>query len=515
MRAKAFDLVNKWKEGFVVKRTFGFWILIVGLIVAQLSVGNSAAAAESAEKEKKAPQWDHPRVKEIFSVLDFWLDAQVAFERFPGLSIGIVHDQELVWSRGFGYADRECKQPATPRTIYSICSISKLFTSIGIMQLRDQGKLRLDDPVSGYLPWFNIQKNDKESPPVTVGALLSHSAGLPREADFSYWTGPDFAFPTREEIIEQLPEQCMLYPADRYYQYSNLGITMAGEIIAQVSDMSYAEYIAENVLGPLQLYDTTSEMPKEQRGDRLATGYGALLRKGTRSEVPFFQAKGIAPAAGFASTVEDLAKFASWQFRLLAKGGEEVLKATTLREMHRVHWVDTDWKQESYRGLGFEVKRQGNKTFVGHGGSCPGYRTRLSLDPKEKIAVVLMVNAMGLDPGLYTLRAHQIASKALAIAKKPPSEEDKDKADLEIYEGVYQSAWGEAAVLRWQGELAMLYPQSGSPLESLVKLKREGDHRFRRVRKDGELGEEVHFELDESGRVERVRVHNNYMKKVE
>ena len=499
----------------MVKRTFGFWFLIVGLFVAQLMVVNSFATAESEEEVKKAPQWDHPRVKEIFAILEVWLDAQVAFERFPGLSIGILHDQELVWSRGFGYADRENQQPATPTTIYSICSISKLFTSIGIMQLRDQGKLRLDDPVTDYLPWFDIQQGEKESPAPTIGALLSHSAGLPREADFSYWTGPDFAFPTREEVIEHLPEQCMLYPADRYYQYSNLGITMAGEIISQVSGMSYAEYIQANVLGPLNLRDTTPEMPAEQRGDRLATGYGALLRKGTRSEVPFFQAKGIAPAAGFASTVEDLAKFAAWQFRLLAKGGEEVLRATTLREMHRVRWVDTDWKKESYRGLGFEVERQGDKTYVGHGGACPGYRTQLSLNPKQKIAVVIMINAMGLNPGLYTFRAHQIASKALATAKKPPKEKDGKVEDLEIYEGIYQSAWVEAAVVRWQGELAILHLLSGSPLEGLVKLKHDSDHRFHRVRKDGELGEEILFELDESGNVQRLRQHNNYLEKVQ
>ena len=507
---------DKQKEvGFLANKSLRFWILIIGLLLVQSSVGAGLAIADSEVEEKESvPQWDHPRVKETFALLEVWLDAHLAYQRFPGISIGIVHDQKLVWCRGFGYADRESQRPATLKTIYSICSISKLFTSIGIMQLRDQGKLRLDDPVTDYLPWFNIQKSDQETPVITIGALLSHSAGLPREADFSYWTGPDFSFPTREEIIEHLPEQCTLYPADRYYQYSNLGITLAGEVISEVSGMPYAEYIEANVLGILGLHDTTPEMPENHKGGRLATGYGALLRDGTRSKVPFFQARGVAAAAGFASTVEDLAKFASWQFRLLADGGEEVLKATTLREMHQVHWVDPDWKQESYRGLGFEVKRQNNKTFVGHGGACPGYRTQLSLDPKDRIAVVIMVNAMGLDPGLYIIRAHQMANRALTIAMKPPDEKESRAADLESYEGLYQSAWAEAAVVQWEGELAMLYLPSGNPLEGLVKLKHEGDHRFRHLRKDGELGEEILFEFDDSGRVLRLRRHNNYMDKV-
>jgi CubicO group peptidase (beta-lactamase class C family) len=109
--------------------------------------------------------------------------------------------------------------------------------------------------------------------------------------------------------------------------------------------------------------------------------------------MPFFQAKGIVPAAGYSSTVIDLARFASWQFRLIGGGKEEVLRANTLKEMQRFQWMDpnTTW------GLGFTVWRSSGKSYVGHGGICAGYRSQLTLQPQEKIAAVFLANSSGVN----------------------------------------------------------------------------------------------------------------------
>jgi CubicO group peptidase (beta-lactamase class C family) len=156
---------------------------------------------------------DDPRVASALEVLRVWLEAQRAYDQIPGVSAAVVYDQEVLWSGGFGYADGERLVPATPGTIYSICSISKLFTSIAVMQLRDAGKLRLDDPVEKHLPWFTIKRTAPEGPEITIEGLLTHASGLPRESDHPYWTGPEFKFPTREEIIESLSKQETRYPA--------------------------------------------------------------------------------------------------------------------------------------------------------------------------------------------------------------------------------------------------------------------------------------------------------------
>ncbi len=123
------------------------------------------------------------------ALIESWLDAQRAYDRVPGLSASVVHDQELLWSGASGFADIGSGREARPDTIYGICSISKLFTGIAAMQLRDQGKVALDDPVARLLPWFSLKQSYEDSPEITLRALLTHSAGLPRESDFPYWVG--------------------------------------------------------------------------------------------------------------------------------------------------------------------------------------------------------------------------------------------------------------------------------------------------------------------------------------
>jgi CubicO group peptidase (beta-lactamase class C family) len=454
-----------------------------------------------------------PRVVDALNLLDVWIDAQQAYRNIPGISVAVVYDQELLWSRGFGYADVDRQIAATPTTMYSICSISKLFTSVGVMQLRDQGHLRLDDPVADHLPWFDIEDTYPDAPPVKVQGLLTHSSGLPRESDYPYWTGP-FDFPTHDQIVDRISHQSELYPADRVFQYSNLGLTLAGEIVAQESGMAYGEYIRANILEPLGMDDTSPEIPVEHRGGRFAQGYSATRRDGTRREVEFFQANGIAPAAGFSSTVEDLAKFASWQFRLLENGGTEVLNANTLREMHRVHWVDPNWR--TTWGLGFSVSRGDDKTFVGHGGSCPGFRSNLRIQTDDKIATIAMANASGVNPTQFTQRAYDIVAPAIAAAKENPDEGKTVDPELMKFVGVYDSyPWGgEQQVIPWKGSLARIGLPTDNPLEALTKLKHVEGNTFRRIRDDKSLAEEITFELDQNGEVLRMKQHSNYSERL-
>jgi len=457
---------------------------------------------------------DDPRVSTALRLLETWVDAQVAYEGIPGASMAVVHDQTTLWSRGFGYADRDRRTPAAPSTIYGICSISKLFTSIAVMQLRDRGRLRLDDPVGKHLPWFAIKQTFPEAGPATVEGILTHASGLPREAaDLPYWTGPEFPFPTREQLRERISRQETLYPAETVFQYSNLGLTLAGEIVAEVSRLPYADYVSRNILAPLGMDATTPELPEKHRGGRLATGFSARRRDGTRVVMPFYQTRALAPAAGFASTVEDLARFASWQFRLLKGGGEEVLDANTLREMYRVHWADPDW--ENTYGLGFSIWRGDRQTFVGHLGSCLGYRSEFALEPKDKIAVVFMVNALGVDTRLFVRRAYEIMSPAVAAALKSPGEGKRPDPDLARYVGRYEPAFGggevgEVQVLYWEGSLALLSLPTANPLGGLTKLEWVAEHTFKRVREDGGLGEKIFFEVGRDGAVTRVWRNSNY-----
>ena len=455
---------------------------------------------------------DNPHVKEALNLIDIWIEAEVAYERYPGFSMAIAHDQDIIWSNGYGFANIEDKLPTRPDTIYSICSISKLFTAISIMQLRDDGKLQLDDPVSKYLPWFEIKKVDPDAPPITIRSILRHSSGLPRESEQPYEIGSYVPWPDRADMIEKLPEQVTLYPPDTYFQYSNLGISLLGEIVAAVSGQTYEEYVTSHILKPIGMSATTPFLPEDKYGLQMAIGYSRWPREGGRERLAFFSAKGFTPAAGLASTAVDLAKFASWQFRALDNRDKTVLSGYTLKEMQRVNWVDQDGKNTW--GLGFQNWRDKDIVLVGHGGSCPGYRTQLAISPKDKIAVACMSNAVDVPIWEYPDKAYDIIAPAIAEALKSSDEDKAAPEELKKFTGHYLTQWGETAVFQWKGSLATISLPSASPADSITELKQTGDNVFRRVRKDGNLGEEYIFELDAEGNVKWYKTFSYYMMKI-
>jgi CubicO group peptidase (beta-lactamase class C family) len=441
-----------------------------------------------------------PRVAQALTLMRTWLEAERAYDHIPGISAAIVSDQRVLWSGGYGYADLSRQAPATANTIYSICSISKLFTSIATMQLRDAGKLRLDDPVSKHLSWFSIKQTYPEREPITIEGILTHSAGLPRESEWPYWTGPDFPFPTHDQIVAKINEQETLYPAEQYFQYSNLGLSLAGEIVAAKSGLPYGEYVTKNLLQPLGLTSTSPEMPEAEKGKRLAAGYGKFGRNTERAPLAFFQARGIAPAAGYASTAEDLARFAMWQFKNLATNGKTVLAANTLREMYRPHFVDPNGT--TMYGLGFSNWRSGDKGFVGHGGSCPGYQTYLLMRPEERIAAVSMTNAVDANARNLAQRMYDIVAPAILASRKDTSAKPKaPDPTVAAYVGTYEGTFGgETAVLSWDGSIATLSLPTDDPMRALTKWRKTGTHTFRRVRPDDELGETIRFEMGPDGK---------------
>lgn len=449
---------------------------------------------------------------EAFTLATVWLEAQKDFEQLPGLTIAVIDDQEVRWQKAFGEANKTTGKATEVSTLFSICSISKLFTAVAVMNLYEEGKLRLDDEVQDLLPWYNLQQQYPESGPVTVRSLLTHSSGLPRESAQPYWTGPDFPFPTDAEIKQELGTQKTLYPASTYFQYSNLGLTLLGEIVEEVSGKDYDSYVQEHILTPLGLHNTRTSLPQDLHGQELAMGYSAMLRKGEREEVRFFQANGIKAAAGFSSNVIDLGKFASWQLRLLDSKEEEILKPSTLKNMHRVHWTNPDWTTNW--GLGFSVYERNGKSIVGHGGSCPGYRSSLSIDPSSKMAYTAMINAGGTSPNKYINGLRSILSKVETMDEE--TEEISSKAQFKDYIGLYNpQPWGsEVYYGSWNGKLVSLGLPTSSPGNAMTFYEHVEGDTFRRVRDNGELGEEVNFVRDRSGKVISAEQHGNYVRKM-
>jgi len=449
---------------------------------------------------------EQPEVADALTVLDMWIQQHVAYRGVPGLSIAVVFDQDIVWAKGYGYSDLENKIPATPSTIYRIGSITKLFTSTAILQLRDQGMLRLDDPVSLYLPWFHIRNPFPDAPEITIRHLLTHTSGLPREADFPYWT--DHIFPTREELAGALPGQSAINPPETTYHYSNLGMSLLGEIVTKVSGQPWADYVQEKILQPLGM-SSSSTAPGEELLRRLTTSHMLRASDGTRRVFDYYETGAIAPAGSIVSTVEDLSRFASLQFREGPAGDAQILKGSTLREMQRVHWVYDSFT--GGRGLGFAVTRRDGKNFVGHGGSIGGNVSNLLLVPSEKIAVIVAINADDGSPLTVANQAYDVVGPALLKATRLP-EAAKPEADPEWqrYVGLYADPWGwEYEVLILGGDLVIYdyaYPPYDDASSGFSRLTPIEGSTFRRP--NNEL---LTFELDEDGNVVRIKRNNNYL----
>ena len=483
-----------------------------------------APAAPAAPSAPAAIAAD-PKVAARLRAAEAWIETQLARENVAGASMAIVHDQQIVWSRGFGYANVERRVPATPQTRYSICSISKLFTSMAAMRERDAGRLDIDRPISDYVRWYNIRDVQTPDGPVTARGIMSHVAGLPREADTPYWS--EVRFPDLATVQARLGEQTNLYRAYEHLQYSNLGMALLGEAVAATSGQDYHAYIRSNFLEPLGLTRTTSELPVRLRGGEFAIGYAARRTGWQREAIPPYTLNALAPAAGFASTAEDLARFASWQFRLLAGGGENVLRSATLREMQRAHWMTPDNPSETW-GLGFAVYQHANKTFVGHGGYCPGYRTSLMIRPQDRLAIIVLTNVDDGEPGrfarqLYDLAGADIVRAAAAAAppqgpapqpQPPPAAAGPVPAvDLTRFEGAYgrPHSANDVYVAPYGNELMVFDLFVPMPASDITRLRHVEGTRFRVVRPNDTLAEEVRFDMDPQGRATRIWWHSNYL----
>jgi CubicO group peptidase (beta-lactamase class C family) len=195
-------------------------------------------------------------VRAALAGLDVQIEAARQEQHVPGLSVVIVADQDVLFLKGYGLADLVNALPATPHTIYRIGSNTKLFTATMLMQLRDAGKLQLDDPVERYLPAFSIPSRFPDSPPITFRQLATHTSGLPLEAPLEYGYHFTRTFPSIEALLSSLTylERCQ--PPYTAYRYSNLGFNILGHTLAQIAQQPYAEYVTQHLLNPLGMNDS-------------------------------------------------------------------------------------------------------------------------------------------------------------------------------------------------------------------------------------------------------------------
>ncbi len=327
--------------------------------------------------------------------------------------------------------------------------------------------------------------------------------------------------PTSDAVFSMLSEQQRLYSPHINFQYSNLGMSLLGKLITEVSGKDYHEYISSEILQPLGLQGISSELPLDYDEGRFSVGNKYHIGNQERSIFKPYQMRGYAPAAGYAASVTDLAAFASWHFRLLETGDEEVLKADTLKEMLRVQFYDPFDPDSPRVGLGYFFRPLGEEMAFGHGGYCPGYRAQLLIRPKDKLAMIGMVNTNDINPAAMINGIADIAASAVigAVEKDDnvtgDNTSEEEQHDFYEYEG--QFGWEGYDNVTYvipasEGIVLIRLSDANAGKNATTYIHVEGDT-FRRKRDEGDMGETLTFIRDDEGNIDRYSSHGFVMTK--
>jgi CubicO group peptidase (beta-lactamase class C family) len=307
------------------------------------------------------------------------IQALMLEHRLPSVAVAVARDGEIRWEEAFGWADLARRVPATPHTPYSLASISKPITLTGLMILQERGLVDLDAPIDDYLGGVKLNAQRFDARQATLRRVANHTAGLPLHYQFFYADEP-YQKPPMEETIRRYAT-LVSAPGERY-QYSNLGTGLLGHVISRVSGKSYPDFMREEVFQPLGMHQSAIDVPAGLEAVA-ATRYGA---DGTA--YPFYDFDHPAASAVYASA-HDLLRFGLFHLKQRQPDQKQVLTDATIEAM-RSDPV-SDGESDAY-GLGWAVYSRFGYPIVGHGGGMGGVSTTLQLLPREKIALVVLLN---------------------------------------------------------------------------------------------------------------------------
>jgi CubicO group peptidase (beta-lactamase class C family) len=391
------------------------------------------------------------------------LTSFVKDNRLPGAAAGVVHGNELAWLDAVGFADTATRQPTQPGTLYRIASITKTFTGTAIMQLRDAGRLYLDDPAVAYLP----ELRGAVSPfgpieTVTVRRMLSHESGLASEPPGTDWSVPIYQG-APELTLAQASDIVLKLPPNVQHKYSDLAYQLLGEIVTRVSGIPYAQYVRESILDPLGMSATGFEPLPGALLDRRATGYDWRALSDELDLAPAMSP--VWAEGGLWSCLRDLAAWISFQLRAYHEpvADSPVLAAATLREMHKPRYLADDAWTQAW-GISWCANRREDVIWIQHSGGLPGFTSTVCFDPRAQVGAVVLVNGTSgsaeLGPDLASI-ARRLVLAAPPVIGVPEPMPGQYRPLLGLY--VRNELGGWVLRLEWRdGNLVFTSPEAAA-----------------------------------------------------
>ncbi len=340
-------------------------ILLTAACLAPTAVGQADSSRYKTRLE--------PVIKQILEKADV-----------PGFAIAVVENRKVVYAAGFGVKNLKDKsRPITPQSLFHMASITKPFVATSIMQLWEQGKINLDDPVSKHLPYFRLK--DDRAKAITLRQMLSHISGMPDVEDYE-WDKPQYDAGALERYVRSLTAHSLIAEPGARFQYSNMAYEVLGDVIAKVSGESFEDYVRRHILDPLGMKKSTL-IVKQADPDLLTSPhvYNDSYDVAVSPVFPYNRMH--APSSTLISNVLDMSRWAIANLNRGELDGKRILKAST---------YDLMWKPASAQfqqiGISWFLQKYKDHSIVTHSGGDLGFLSNLVLIPDRSIAVVMMTN---------------------------------------------------------------------------------------------------------------------------
>jgi CubicO group peptidase (beta-lactamase class C family) len=424
--------------------------------------------------------------KPDFTELDKIIAAELQETNTPGASIAIVRGDQVIYAKGFGVSNVETNAPVTPDMLFRLGSTTKMFTAVALIQLAEQGKLKLDEPIGKYAKGLS-----PKIATLTANQLLSHMSGL-KDTATMFGRHDDDAL---GETVRALRDDFFFAEPGKVYSYSNPGYWLAGYLIEAVSGKSYADQLNESVFKPLGLQRTTFR-PTMAMTYPLAQGHEGVPPKIIR---PAADNAGNWPAGSMFSSVFDLSRFVIAFMNGGQLEGKQVLSPSLVATLSSPH-ANIPGSQGNY-GYGLVLETFRGVKLVQHNGSRSGYGSMIRMAPEQRVGIIIVVNKSGGALNKALEKASELMLPLTAKDNAKPQSIAMTEAEMRKYVGVYSDAPTAVEIILQDGKLVCKRGASQSPIQKI------NESRF------AAFGTEFAFVLDANGSAEFLHVGGRTLRK--
>jgi len=434
--------------------------------------------------------------------IDSWAAYKTWQLRVPGVQVAIGHRDQVLFSQAYGSADVEQDVRLTTEHLFRIASHSKTFTATALAQLVEAGKLRFDDPVGQYIPKLAEAKSPIAT--ATVRELAEQSAGVIRDGlDSDHWQLVQ-PFPDEDRLLELVLDHGTKTPVGSEFNYSNLGYSLLGLVVAAASGQSYRDYVRAEIIDRLGLANTGPDFDPNRPAEEYVRGYTGLHAARNRKPIDHIDTHAMSSATGFYSTAEDLVHY----FSAHLPGDERLLTDHSKWLLQHLAWKASDKEDAGAYGIGFVNEKVDGTRVVGHSGGFPGHITQSLFEPDSGIVVSVLTNCAA---GPASVIARGILSLLFAAADEsaPGTSLSTMPADIDPARvcGRFVGSWGVGDVAVVGDRLLQLDPGSPTPLDLPVRLEIIDANTVRATAgsRFGAIDEDIRYLRDSEGGITSIR----------